>query len=192
MNLEQGCGRREARVKKRFGKKFLVCRGTGYNRQSSKSFTERIRGEVFEHVVFLILESLGSLELVFILVMALVFFGPRKLPQLSRTLGKNLASFRKASEDFKRTWEKEVNVEEMNLTRLELEPRLPTAENSILANGEGYQEGSELPPATTPTIEAVEPDRVVPRQALESNDTVVSSEPAEAAPVETLPKREWL
>ncbi len=60
----------------------------------------------------LILDSLGSTELFFILLMALVFFGPRKLPQLSRTLGKNLAEFRKASEDFKRTWEREVAFEE--------------------------------------------------------------------------------
>ena len=60
----------------------------------------------FEKVVFLILESLGSTELLFILVMALVFFGPRKLPQLSRSLGKNLAEFRRASEDFKRTWDR--------------------------------------------------------------------------------------
>ena len=51
-------------------------------------------------MVLLILESLGSTELVFILVMALVFFGPRKLPQISRKLGKNLAEFRRASEDF--------------------------------------------------------------------------------------------
>ena len=61
----------------------------------------------------LILESLGSTELFFILVMALVFFGPRKLPQLSRTVGKNLAEFRRASEDFKRTWEREVALEEL-------------------------------------------------------------------------------
>jgi len=62
-------------------------------------------------VFLLILDSLGSTELLFILLMALVFFGPRKLPQLSRSLGKNLAEFRKASEDFKRTWEREVALE---------------------------------------------------------------------------------
>ena len=49
------------------------------------------------------------------MLMALVFFGPRKLPQLSRSLGKNLAEFRKASEDFKRTWEREVAFEEANM-----------------------------------------------------------------------------
>ncbi|MEP6568533.1 MAG: twin-arginine translocase TatA/TatE family subunit [Acidobacteriota bacterium] len=60
----------------------------------------------------LILESLGSTELVFILIMALVFFGPRKLPQISRSLGKNLAEFRRASDEFKRTWDREVTLEE--------------------------------------------------------------------------------
>jgi TatA/E family protein of Tat protein translocase len=66
-------------------------------------------------VFLLILDSLGSTELFFILLMALVFFGPRKLPQLSRTLGKNIAEFRKASEDFKRTWEREVAFEESQI-----------------------------------------------------------------------------
>ena len=82
-------------------------------------------------MLLLILESLGSTELFFILIMALVFFGPRKLPQLSRTLGKNLAEFRRASEDFKRTWEREVALED-----LQSEPggvhSSPTQENSIL------------------------------------------------------------
>lgn len=62
-----------------------------------------------------ILESLGSLELLFILVIALIFFGPRKLPQLARSVGKGLAEFRKASDDFKRTWEREVALESARL-----------------------------------------------------------------------------
>ena len=57
----------------------------------------------------LILDSLGNTELLLILVAALIFFGPRRLPQLSRQLGKSLSEFRRASEDFKRTWEREVN-----------------------------------------------------------------------------------
>lgn len=117
-------------------------------------------------MVFLILESLGSTELLFILVMALVFFGPRKLPQLSRSLGKNLAEFRKASEDFKRTWEKEVNLEEYNLaadTNQEygLVPnQLDIDGNSILNNQAAA--GSLKPP----TIEAITPDRVIARHSV--------------------------
>ena len=60
----------------------------------------------------LILESLGSTELVFILVMALVFFGPRKLPQISRTLGKSLADFQARFRRLQTTWDKEVTLEE--------------------------------------------------------------------------------
>src|SRR5260370_14726641 len=59
----------------------------------------------------LILDSLSSSELLVILGAALVLFGPRRLPQLSRQLGKALTEFRRASEDFKRTWEREVNLE---------------------------------------------------------------------------------
>jgi len=49
-----------------------------------------------------ILDSLGNSELLVILVAALIFFGPRKLPQLSRTVGKSLTEFRRASDDLDR------------------------------------------------------------------------------------------
>jgi Tat protein translocase TatB subunit len=143
----------------------------------------------FAQVVFLILESLGSTELVFILIMALVFFGPRKLPQLSRTVGKNLANFRRASEDFKRTWEKEVSLEELNLSRLDLEPSYSPANNSILSNDEAQEDNQ---PVTTPIIEAVEPDRVVPRQFNGVDTDLSSSQTDTVGPAEPLPKREWL
>ena len=62
-----------------------------------------------------IFEGLGTTELLFILVIAMIFFGPRKLPQLARSMGKGLAEFRKASDDFKRTWEREVALETSKL-----------------------------------------------------------------------------
>src|SRR5207249_12104418 len=63
-------------------------------------------------MLLFILDSLGNSELLLILVAALIFFGPRKLPQLSRQIGKSLSEFRRASDDFKRTWEREVNLED--------------------------------------------------------------------------------
>jgi TatA/E family protein of Tat protein translocase len=117
-------------------------------------------------VVLLILESLGSTELVFILIMALVFFGPRKLPQISRSLGKNLAEFRRASEDFKRTWDREVTLEEgVSATS----PAL-SAQSSIL-NPE-ITSG----PLEAPSIASVPPDQVVARQTLGSDELHVSED----------------
>jgi sec-independent protein translocase protein TatB len=137
-------------------------------------------------VVFLILESLGSTELLFILVMALVFFGPRKLPQLSRSLGKSVAEFRRASEDFKRTWEREVNLEESN-TGVGDNPATLSNENSIL-NQEHVSRTLQAP-----TIEAVAADQIVPRQPVEV-DALPSSDPSDFAAdgTETLRKRDWL
>ncbi len=44
-------------------------------------------------------------------LIALIIFGPRKLPQMMRTIGKTIAEFRRSTDDFKRTWQKEVDFE---------------------------------------------------------------------------------
>ena len=55
---------------------------------------------------------LGVPELIIILVVALIVFGPKKLPELGKSLGKGLAEFRKASNELRSTIEQEVrNIE---------------------------------------------------------------------------------
>jgi TatA/E family protein of Tat protein translocase len=138
-------------------------------------------------VVLLILESLGSTELLFILAMALVFFGPRKLPQLSRTLGKSMAEFRRASEDFKRTWDREVSLEEVGTTSVTNPPAGAFEENSILAPATGGQ------PLQPPIIEAVAPDQVVARQTIQSDPNSSAVDFAEPSNLsESSRKRDWL
>ena len=55
--------------------------------------------------------GLGMPEIMVIMVIALIVFGPRKLPELGKSLGKAMGQFRRASDDFKRTWEQEVDIE---------------------------------------------------------------------------------
>ena len=50
----------------------------------------------------------GMPELIVILVIALIVFGPQKLPDLARTLGRGLAEFRRAADTFKRSIEEEA------------------------------------------------------------------------------------
>ncbi len=56
--------------------------------------------------------SIGGTELLIILVIALVMFGPKRLPELGRTIGKGLREFRRASNDLKRSLEDEIMLDE--------------------------------------------------------------------------------
>lgn len=60
----------------------------------------------------LILESIGTSELILIGIIALIFLGPRKLPEIAKKMGKIMADFRNTTNEFKETWEREVNFEE--------------------------------------------------------------------------------
>lgn len=136
----------------------------------------------FKIVFALILDSLGSTELLFILVVALIFFGPRKLPQLARSMGKGLAEFRKASDEFKRTWEREVALETA---------RVETGENSILDDGStpAYAETTVVsPPVAEPEAVA----RHNPYQAT-APATVREAHPVESNKnEEPLRKQDWI
>lgn len=55
---------------------------------------------------------LGVPELIFILVLALLIFGPKRLPEIGRTIGRGMAEFRKASNELKRTINTELALDE--------------------------------------------------------------------------------
>lgn len=130
--------------------------------------------------LLLILDTLGTQEMVLILVVALIFFGPRKLPQISRQIGKSLADFRKASEDFKNTWEREVSLETVQAEPDTNQSILPR-ENSISANTVGRGQAYNA----LPEEEAIANLESTPEPASIQNST----EPAQPEPA---PKRDWL
>jgi TatA/E family protein of Tat protein translocase len=68
--------------------------------------------------------TLGGPELFLILVLALIVFGPRKLPEIGKSMGRMLAEFRKASTDFKRTLEDEVDAEKDRASALGVPPSI--------------------------------------------------------------------
>jgi len=65
--------------------------------------------------------SLGMPEIMMIFVVALILFGPRQMPRIGKSLGKALAEFRKASNDFKRTIENEVAASDLEDVRKDID-----------------------------------------------------------------------
>ena len=68
---------------------------------------------------------IGMPEMVVIAVIALIIFGPRKLPELGKSLGKSIAEFKRASNELKNTLEDEIRTEELNEARKSAQ--IPTA-----------------------------------------------------------------
>jgi TatA/E family protein of Tat protein translocase len=68
--------------------------------------------------------SIGVPELIIILTIALIIFGPRKLPELGRSLGRSLSEFKRASNELRATLDEEIRIEEQQ------ERRTPEPANS--------------------------------------------------------------
>lgn len=106
--------------------------------------------------------SLGIPELMMIFIVALIVFGPKRLPEIGRTLGKALGEFKKATDDLKNTIEREVRVEELKEIR-----QIPSTIAASLMN----------PPAET--VSRAEP---VPIQVTAHAENVAPAVAAPAAP----------
>jgi len=103
--------------------------------------------------------SIGMPELILIFVVALLVFGPKKLPELGKSLGRGLAEFKKASDDLKKTIEDEIeqgkkeaaNIkEQVGEVRRSLQPVPPPAAEAPAA---------EAPEAAVPRAESGAPIR---------------------------------
>jgi sec-independent protein translocase protein TatA len=91
--------------------------------------------------------SIGMPELVIILVIALIIFGPRKLPELGRSLGRSIGEFKKASNELRSTLEEEIRIEEQRDSRAAMKAEQASA----------VAAGTTTPSSVEPTTPATPP-----------------------------------
>jgi sec-independent protein translocase protein TatA len=104
--------------------------------------------------------SLGIPEIAFIFVLALLIFGPKKLPEIGRTLGRGMAEFRKATNELKRSINTEMALEETPVPPVLRPRRIEDSEaggGTIAPPGEAPAMAEARPAATLPLSEDSEP-----------------------------------
>lgn len=124
--------------------------------------------------------NLGMPEILIILVIALIVFGPRKLPELGKSLGKAMGQFRRASEDFKRTWEQEVDLEKTR-TAITSTAGAGSSEQATSSDADHY-DGSYDPYNSDYGYNAPSDDAVATSEA--GGDTTATTETTDDATVE--------
>lgn len=120
--------------------------------------------------------SIGMPELIIIFVIALIIFGPRKLPELGRTLGKSLSEFRRASNELKSTLEEEIRLDEQQTAA----PSIPPAP---MRNTE-----QASPPAAPTATDNIAPDHGASDYTASDSAATDSIASDNAAPDETAPQ----
>jgi len=96
---------------------------------------------------------IGMPEMIVIAVIALIIFGPRKLPELGKSLGKSIAEFKRASNELKNTLEEEIRTEELHDARKSAQVPPTAATPSVApAAAEGVTPSPES--TTTPRVDA--------------------------------------
>jgi TatA/E family protein of Tat protein translocase len=105
---------------------------------------------------------IGMPEMIVIAVIALIIFGPRKLPELGKSLGKSIAEFKRASNDLKNTLEDEIRTEELSDARksAEIPPTVSTPAVPIPTAVPAPPEGVTAAPEETTPREETTPPRV--------------------------------
>ena len=78
--------------------------------------------------------SIGMPELVIILTIALIIFGPRKLPELGRSLGRSLSEFKRASNELKHTLDEEIRLDEQRDRDRQKAPEVVRPEETRVAD----------------------------------------------------------
>jgi len=91
--------------------------------------------------------SIGGPEVILLFIAALLLFGPRRLPEIGRTLGKTMADFARATNDFRMNLEREVRMDEIKdaMRPIENAPRPETLARGVLAEPESPDSPADTP-----------------------------------------------
>ena len=101
--------------------------------------------------------SIGMPELLIIFVIALIIFGPRKLPELGRSLGKSLGEFKRASNELRSTLEDEIRLEEQRDAQAAKTKAEPATPRPTAVSTEDSNSVAADAPATDPVLEHTTP-----------------------------------
>jgi sec-independent protein translocase protein TatB len=137
-------------------------------------------------------------HLVIIFIVVLVVFGPHRLPELARGLGKMMAEFRKASTDFKMAFEEEMRTIERQAREVEFKKSQEAAtaassaqQPATLGTPAGAETPKILPETVTPPEPVISPvTEAVSREAHSSGESAVTEQLASDQPVSDQPVTE--
>jgi len=128
-------------------------------------------------VFLFIFESIGTSELILVGIIALIFLGPRKLPEIARKIGKITAEFRGTANEFKETWQREVDFEEetsaFDLNKIESE---------TIARGKPTE---EIGSADAPIVRQIDPSQM-------ANTAEAATHTSDAPAADADGKETWL
>ena len=100
--------------------------------------------------------NLGMPELMMIMFLALLLFGPKKLPEIGKQVGKALGEFKRASNDLKRSIQDEMDKAQAGLDSISNDPPKPEPKPELpalapAAGAVAQQKAAEPAPSSTPT-----------------------------------------
>ena len=109
--------------------------------------------------------SIGMPELILIFVVALLVFGPKKLPEIGKSIGKGLAEFKRASDDLKKTIEQEIEQGKNEVSSVrEQVASIPASLRSAVPFGDSPAPAPPAEPAAAASMaKPVELDDTIPQ-----------------------------
>lgn len=141
----------------------------------------------------LIFESIGTSELILIGIIALIIFGPRKLPEMMKTFGKVMADFKRSTNEFKESWEREVAFENSEKEKTEEKNLLDDGtENSIGRNSYPLENEIVAPEIKEINSEDFEKNIVNEESSISDNSESENKTGEEVEKTDLSNKRDWL